>query len=71
MILPAILGYLHGGWPNIVLQGFAGLVYSVIFLKFGGLEKHFVKGLLASSFAHFLHNLTLALLLLACGSKTL
>lgn len=28
-------GYVHGGWPNIFIQGIFGLVLVIVFLRFG------------------------------------
>jgi predicted Abi (CAAX) family protease len=56
LILSIIFGLIHGNAYNILLQGVGGIVYSIIFLKCGGLGHHFVQASLCVVVAHCLHN---------------
>lgn len=51
-----LFGYLHGGISHIAIQGISGFIYSIIFLKCGGMKGKRLKPLLASTSAHFLGN---------------
>jgi membrane protease YdiL (CAAX protease family) len=56
LLLPAVFGRLHGSAANVLLQGAGGLAYSVLFLKCGGCQGRPLKGLLASTTAHWGFN---------------
>ena len=66
-----IFGYAHGSWVNIFLQGFAGLVFSLVWLKCGGLQKRWVKATLCSTLAHALYNGAIALIIISQGGTAL
>jgi membrane protease YdiL (CAAX protease family) len=68
-ISSVIFGYLHGGWPNIFIQGVTGCFFSLIYLKCGGWYENHMKGFLASSFMHFCMNGLIALIALSQGVK--
>ena len=67
VILSIIFGLLHGGIPNIFLQGIGGLFYSILFLKCGGYHGKLIKPLAAAAFTHFFFNGVLVLMCLAQG----
>jgi len=47
----------HGGWPHLMIQGIAGVTYSLVFLKFGGLRGNPFSALMIVTALHALHNL--------------
>ncbi|MBI5046037.1 MAG: CPBP family intramembrane metalloprotease [Candidatus Niyogibacteria bacterium] len=49
-------GFSHGGVSHIFVQGVDGFIFSMVFLKCGGWQKHYAKALLASSTTHFMYN---------------
>lgn len=55
-VFSALFGLAHGGLINLPIQGVAGVLLSVVFLKCGGLHNRPAKGLLASTTTHFLFN---------------
>lgn len=55
-ILSIGFGVAHGSWVNIFIQGFAGIYWSILYIKCGGGQGRVFKPLLASSFAHFAFN---------------
>lgn len=69
IISSIVFGYAHGSQINILIQGVVGVFFCAVFLKCGGYNGNFFKGFAASSVAHFLYNLTLALLAFASGVK--
>lgn len=64
-------GMAHGSVKNIPLQGTFGLIYCLIFLKCGGLQRRYGKALCASTLAHVTMNGIIALIALANGIKTI
>jgi len=63
-------GMVHGGKMHLIFQGAGGLLFSIVYLKYGGIrEKHFY-GLFASTATHTFFNATIALLLLCNGMDT-
>lgn len=58
-------GLLHGLAFNILFQGFAGLLYSILFLKCGGLQGKPSKALFVTFIAHAINNSVVLLLDLA------
>ena len=63
LVIPAIFlfsvlfGWLHGDLSNLAIQGVSGIILSVMFLKFGGMQRNIfkgLKGLLASASTHTL-----------------
>ncbi len=65
--LSILFGLVHGGIPNIFLQGIGGLLWSILFLKCGGYQKKFIKPLAVTTITHFLFNGILALICLSQG----
>lgn len=57
--MSAYFGYTHGDWRNIFIQGFGGLVFSFIFLKYGGLERRIAAPFVAATLCHAGYNLVL------------
>lgn len=70
VFLSVVFGYVHGGASFILIQGVSGFLYSILFLKCGGLKTKILKPLTASTTLHFLFNSTLALILFFHGAKT-
>ena len=56
VLISILFGYLHGDWTNILLQGGLGLIFSLVYLKMGGMRGRVLIPLLASSAVHFLYN---------------
>lgn len=52
-----ILGILHGNFFHIFLQGLWGVVFSVIFLKFGGLYGSYLIAFLVVATIHSVYNM--------------
>lgn len=65
--ISVIFGVLHGGALYIFVQGVFGFVYSLMFLKCGGLNGRYFKALATTTTTHFLWNGTLATLAYASG----
>lgn len=61
LISSCIFGSIHGDITNIPLQGVAGLLYSIVFLKCGGLQGRPYKALFSSTFCHSGYNFSLTL----------
>jgi membrane protease YdiL (CAAX protease family) len=64
IFLSTIFGFTHGGWQQLPVQGFLGLILCLVFLKCGGIKEKPGKAFLSSSFVHFTFNwllLTIAL----------
>ncbi len=66
-----IFGFLHGGIEHIFMQGVAGMVFSIAFLKCGGLQKKHVKALLTSTTIHYLCNAILFTLAALAGATSI
>lgn len=56
-----IFGWAYGNFWCIFVQGVAGLLYSLLFLKCGGLTDDYFKAFFAATSAHFIHNYLLIL----------
>lgn len=54
-------GYIHGGWKYVSVQGVGGALYSIIYLKFGGIRGKALIPLAAVSTLHFGTDTILAL----------
>ena len=53
-------GRLHGAsLGNVLAQGVMGIVFSVVFLKCGGMNKKFKKALFCSVLFHYMYNLVM------------
>lgn len=60
--LSGVFGYIHQmSWWSVPIQGFFGVMISVMYLKFGGARGKFIKPLLCTSMAHFSANALLFL----------
>lgn len=53
-IASVVFGLRHGHAANCLLQGVAGFIFSITFLKFGGLNKKYLKAYTASVVTHAL-----------------
>lgn len=56
ILLSVIFGYLHGGIMHLFLQGMSGFMFSLVFLKCGGWQRNYAKGVLVSTATHFMFN---------------
>ncbi|NTW14347.1 MAG: CPBP family intramembrane metalloprotease [Candidatus Moranbacteria bacterium] len=56
-VFSIIFGLLHGTWANIFMQGVVGALFSVVYLKCGGMSGNYPKALAASTVIHFLYNM--------------
>lgn len=63
-------GMMHGGKDHLIFQGVAGLLFSIVFLKCGGMKEKYFLGLLASTVVHTCVNATIAILMLYNGTDT-
>jgi hypothetical protein len=52
-----IFGIVHGYFACIFLQGIWGIVFSVIFLKFGGLYQEYITAWISVSIIHSVYNM--------------
>jgi membrane protease YdiL (CAAX protease family) len=59
LALSIFFGYLHGGIGNIFIQGMAGVILSLVFLKCGGYNLNMPKALVTTTLMHFSFNVTL------------
>ena len=57
IISSVIFGVLHGSPWNILIQGEGGLLYSLLYLKSGGLQGNHNKAISASTFLHASFNI--------------
>lgn len=57
LISSMLFGWTHGGWINVLLQGFGGLTLCLCFLKCGGFSGNFPKAFLCSTTLHALMNM--------------
>jgi membrane protease YdiL (CAAX protease family) len=69
LISSAIFGVLHGNLYNIFYQGVGGLLYSLVFLKCGGMNRNYGKAVCCSTGAHFTFNASIFLILAASGVR--
>lgn len=56
LISSVIFGYVHGDISNIFIQGVAGILFSVTFLKCGGMAGKFLKPTLSGMVFHAVLN---------------
>lgn len=56
IILSVLFGLGHGGWSGVPIQGVMGVVFCVVYLRCGGLQKKYWKAFLSSTGVHTLHN---------------
>ncbi|MCX6736470.1 MAG: CPBP family glutamic-type intramembrane protease [Candidatus Parcubacteria bacterium] len=63
-ISSAVFGCLHGNAYNIFFQGVSGFLFSLLFLKCGGLQEHYGKAFVSSSASHYLFNSIVSIMIL-------
>ncbi len=68
-ISSVLFGWSHGSLSNIPIQGVAGIMYCVLFLKTAGLRKNYVKGLATTITTHYLFNISLAVIIFCQGAR--
>jgi membrane-anchored protein YejM (alkaline phosphatase superfamily) len=54
VVLSVLFGLVHGSIANIFTQGVGGLIWSVLFLKSGGMQGKFFKPIATATAAHFI-----------------
>ncbi len=59
LLVSTFFGYLHGGVEHVFIQGFGGIVLSVVFLKCGGMNKNYRKAYICSTASHYCFNMIL------------
>ena len=62
LISSAIFGAIHGNLPHVFIQGFFGVIASVGYLKFGGMDGKILKPFTCVTVSHFLYDCTMFLL---------
>jgi membrane protease YdiL (CAAX protease family) len=67
LILSILFGLYHGSIHHIFVQGIGGFIYSILFLKCGGLQKNYQKALCTTTITHFLFNTIIIIIALAQG----
>lgn len=65
--LSFLFGHAHGGWIGVPAQGVMGLVFCVVFLKCGGLQKKYLKAFTSATLVHFTYNFIVFSLFLQFG----
>jgi len=50
------LGHYPGEWLNLAIQGVAGVIFAITYLKFGGIKGKIFKPLMVATLAHALYN---------------
>lgn len=68
ILLSILFGVLHGSVANIAIQGVAGIVYSVIYLKSN--PRGFWKAIFFSTYAHIAYNSILVSIMYLLGYTT-
>lgn len=71
LILSAVFGILHGSIYHIFTQGVGGFIYSVMFLKSGGLQGHYLKAVMVTTTTHLLFDAILIGVVIAAGEISL
>jgi membrane protease YdiL (CAAX protease family) len=56
IVFSVVFGVVHGSIRHIFLQGMGGFMYSVLFLKAGGLQGENLKAIATTATTHFLYN---------------
>ncbi len=56
LVLSVIFGAIHGGITHIFIQGVGGFMYSILFLKCGGLQQRYRQALAVTTATHFLFD---------------
>ncbi len=67
-VLSVIFGILHGSVYHIFIQGIAGFIYSILFLKCGGLQRKYFKAINTTITAHLSWNTILVGIAIATGA---
>ncbi len=62
IIASMIFGLMHGGAANLLTQGVGGFLYSVVFLKCGGLQEHYFKAFLICILMHTAYNVIMIMI---------
>lgn len=64
IILSAVFGLCHGSFYNIILQGVHGLIFSLVFIKTGGLDLGLgtLRGWFIAATVHASYNISLLVL---------
>lgn len=70
VVLSVLFGISHGSVYNIPVQGAIGLMFSILFLKCGGMEERYKKAILATTTAHFLYNGALVIIMVIMDGAT-
>lgn len=55
-VLSVVFGRVHGSWLNVPIQGVIGVMFSLLFLKLGGLNGSKGKALLLMTAIHFVYD---------------
>lgn len=70
IIVSIVFGYLHGNYINVFIQGVGGLIYSLVYLKYGGyyLSNQYSSfdpydAFIISTVFHFFYNTTIFIFL--------
>ncbi len=66
-----IFGFLHGGIIHIFIQGVAGFLWCILFLKCGGLNKNYAKAFCATTISHFLFDIMISVIILIEGGNSI
>ena len=56
IVSSVLFGVFHGSLNNIPLQGVLGVLFCIVFLKNGGLQKKYIRATLASISVHLSYN---------------
>ncbi len=56
LISSVFFGYIHGNAYNIVFQGTTGFLFSLLFLKCGGMQSKYFKATCCTFTAHYMFN---------------
>jgi hypothetical protein len=59
LVFSVRFGYIHGTYWNILIQGVAGFLYCIIFLKAGGNQFKFFQALFVTGLVHYSYNILL------------
>ena len=71
LVLSVIFGVIHGSVHHIFIQGVGGFIYSILFLKSGGLQKDYPKAVAVTTVIHFMFNAILVVFAIAMGKTSI
>jgi len=57
-----VFGWGHNGFEHVFIQGWGGIIFSIVFLKAGGFQEKFFKATFCCTIAHFSFNAILFVL---------